>query len=441
MGAAQTHTGPSRGHRGTPFAPPDGPTEAGPDQDDSAPGSGLTLSTVEETPYGVALYWPSGKSPYFRLTWVTADGQRKYRSGGRTHDYAWGRACQLDDELAAADAAGRGSPNAAKTINELTAAWLAALKPSWSDRYNQDQGDRIAKWVTPGYGHLPAGQLNREDVRIILAAPPSRKVTEHLRATVGGLLSWAYDDDWTSGPRSALLPKAPNTAKRARGQVHGENRLHINTTLIPGPDACRALAEAMRDVGGKKYGLKYWLMEAIAASTGVRQGELFALRPSDADLGSESLQVLRQLIRSKGVPPHETLPKWGRTGTTFLPSRTIWGADLHGPLEKYMAGMGPGDLLFPTARKPRTPGQRPWMVASNFDSRVLKPARDWARSGGWDEAWSWHANRHAFCSDLLARGATAADVCLAARHKDPSVTLGMYYSATAGSLARLSALA
>lgn len=430
MGAVQAHTHPPRRDRDLAPAPQTEPSPAGPDADHRPEGGGLTtaLSTVEETPYGVTLYWPSGSSPYFRMTWITPTGERKYSSGGRTHATAWAKACQIDDALAAAQA---GADE--RTVDQLGAAWLADLVASWSDRYGVDQADRIAQWVGPTVGHVKAGALTRDMVRKLLATPPSRSVRRHLRATVGGMLKWGYDNDWTAGPRSALLPAQPKTAKRAAGSVHGENRLHIDAKLIPGPDACKALADAMRVVGGKRYGDQCWLMNALAASTGVRQGELFALRPSDVNLADGSLLVLRQLVRVKGLPPHETLPKWGRTGTTILPATTLWGEDLHGPLAQYLAGKDPEGLIFADTR-----GH--WMTASNFDSRQLKPAREAAAAGGWAKGWSWHAHRHAFCSHLLAGGASAADVCLVARHRDPSVTLGMYYGATEGSLARLHAI-
>jgi len=248
----------------------------------------------------------------------------------------------------------------------------------------------------------------------------------HLRAAIGGMLSWGYDNGWLDQTRDALMPKQPRTAKSRTGKV-GESRLHIDAGLIPSPADCKALADAARVVGGEAHGQQYWLMVAVAASTGVRQGELFALRPSDIDWAAHELRVERQVSRVTGQKLAETPPKWGRTRKTVLPDKTLWSEPLAGPLAAYMADLEPNGLLFPSPR-----GE--WMSGPNFGRRVLKPAR---AAAGWPAGWTLHSCRHSFCSALIAKGVAPQDVARAAGHASSSTTLDMYVSSTAGAMGRL----
>ena len=403
------------------------------------------------SPHGVSLSAPTKARPYYRITYRTKDGQRHQPSGGADFDTAFAKANLIEAELAGAVGDSTGP-----TIAQMSAAWLADMEPDWSMRHHDDQTKLIKKWVTPALGSLPAAELTRDDIKTTLATPDNAHERRKLRACVGGLLKWGYDNTdpvtrqpYTTGPRAMFVPAQARTAKAARGRVHGEHRLHIADKLIPGPDACQDLADAMRAVGGEgRWGDQLWLMEAIASSCGIRQGELFAARPFWVDLTAGTLHVHKQLIRVPGHPPEETEPKWGRRRTTVLPEHTIWGEPLREPLAAYMAGMDPHELLFPAQRGG-------WMTASNFDSRQFGKARKAAP--GWKASWTWHSNRHAFCSYLLASweeerdadgsitrarkvAAQDVDVAAAAGHIDTGVTRGMYVSGTEGTMDRLNAV-
>jgi integrase len=79
------------------------------------------------------------------------------------------------------------------------------------------------------------------------------------------------------------------------------------------------------------------------------------------------------------------------------------------------------------------------MHPSNMSRSWLKAARA-AAAPAWSPNWSWHGLRHAFCTDLLVKGAQDTDVALAAGHRDSGVTRAMYVGATAGTSGRLNAL-
>jgi integrase len=363
-------------------------------------------------------------SPYYRAAWYTIAGKRQHRSLGTNYRTAAAKAADIEKSLVQATE-GPG----ALIIDDLTDAWLAAMTPHWSLRHAADQRAAVARWVEPEVGDLPVSSLDRTMVARLLADPAAPSARRQLRATLGGLVGWGYANQWLGFTRDQLLPPTPRTSRSQAGRVHGQSRLHVDVKRIPSPDDCRRLAEAARVVGGERFGAQWWLMVAVAASTGVRQGELFALRPADVDLTAGKLRVERQVLRANGVTTQEDRPKWGRTRTANLPSKTLWGEPLAAPLRAYMAGKAPDGLLFPNSR-----GE--WLNGSNWGRRVLKPAR---RAAGWRPGWTGHSLRHAYCSELLARGVAPQDIADSAGHRDTSVTLSLYVQATAGVAGRLNA--
>lgn len=230
-----------------------------------------------------------------------------------------------------------------------------------------------------------------------------------------------------------LRPLQPRTAKSSSGVKHGESHQFIDPSERPSAQACGDLATALAAQAGTsakdaRWADQLWLMVAVAASCGVRQGELLDLRVRQLSFSAALLHVDRQLIRVSGTPAHSAAPKWGRRRTTILPELTLWGDPLAARLEAFVAGRPADALVFPSRRGS-------WIHASNFGKRDLMPARQAAPR--WQEAWSWHSLRHAFCSHLLVEGALDTDVALAAGHRDTSVTRAMYVGATAGALTRL----
>lgn len=402
-----------------------GPAAVPPPDDDGPVGWVGPVVKGRRLKHGVKITGPTPASRYYRAEWRTPPkNQRHFSSLGTNYYLAAPRAEELDRLLALMENNVADLP-----IEELAAAWIADLSLVWSPRHAADQARHVEEWVCGWVGDLEVAKLDRAMVRYLLAKPAAPSARRQLRALLGGMLSWGFANNWLTQPRAMLLPPAPRTAKRRAGRAVGESRLHIDDNLIPSPDDCRRLADAARDVGGAKHGQQWWLMIAVAASTGVRQGELFALRPADLDLKAGSLHVERQLTRVIGRKPAETPPKWGMVRTTVLPAETLWGEPLHAPLAEYMKGKSTDALLFPNSR-----GQ--WIHASNWGRRVLKPAREAAK---WRPEWSQHSTRHSYCSEMIARGVAPQDVANSAGHSSPATTLSMYTRSTEGVLGRLNA--
>jgi hypothetical protein len=421
----------------------------------------VTKREVWETDHGVTMYEPTKARPYYRLTWYTPEGARQAASGGKDRDQAWAKAWDIDAQLAQAVADPSG-----RIVNDLLNAWLPKARKEYSETHWDKYLRMSERFISPLLGQHAAWTLTREDIKAVLEAPGAESAKRHTRNALGAMLTWGHENDWVEQPYGHFFPRRARTAKQQAGRKHGEMVQFIPQELRPSPEACRALAEAMAAAGGNKYGEQLWLMTAAAASCGPRQGELFAatrsrLRPevgkwlidrqvvrvkkktarvvaaleaADDDL-EDTLDGLVVTDADEDTPDGTvriTPPKWGRTRETILPAVTIWGEPFAERLVAYAATRRPDEVLFPAARGG-------FLHPSNFRRAWLTVARTSA-APEWSAAWSWHSLRHAFCTDLLARGARDTDVALAAGHRDSGVTRAMYVGATEGTADRLNAL-
>ncbi|HEY0560103.1 MAG TPA: site-specific integrase [Frankiaceae bacterium] len=391
------------------------------------------IRTIEETDHGVLLY-PPKEHPYYRLVWHTPDGQRKTTTAGRDRDQAWAKAWVIDAELAKSTA-----DPFDRDISQFAEAWLEAMAKHWGPLHTQKNRQMAEGYIIPQLGTAPAWTLTREQVKQCAEGPASAGTRKHLRSALGSMLTWGFSEDWTSQPREHFFPRQPRTHQSGKGRQHGENHQFISPRMRPSPAACKALAEALHaqqmptseGPGNPELAEELWLMAATAASCGLRQGEQWASLVGDLDFASGQWHIERQVIRPKGGPML-TLPKWGRIRDTIIPELTIWGEPLRDRLAAHVDGRQPDELLFPALRGG-------YFHPSNFARDHLNAARAVA-APIWQRDWTWHSLRHAFCTDLLQRGARDTDVALVAGHRNSATTRNMYVGATAGTTGRLNDL-
>jgi integrase len=387
---------------------------------------------IWETPRGVQLHPPTSARPYFRIVYRDRNGQRHQPSGGKDQKGAWAKACEIDRQLELAV-----TDKSERTVAELRDAFLADMTPHWSPRHAQDTGTYLDAALVDLLAS-PCWELTRDDIAAAINRGATARMRQHYRAPFGKMISWGYDEEWVPQPREALVRRKHKTARAEHGRAHGEAHEYVNPRLIPSADDVRRVADAMYTIGGPKNGERAWLMTAIAASCGLRWGELADLRAGRLNFDQGDLHVLTQVVwlkkdhkdATRPYGPIQTPPKWGRVRTTVLPKLTLWGEPLRDRLGAYMAAreLGPDDLLFPNA-------DGGWVHASNHARDLWTPARE--ATPGWAKSWTWHGMRHAFCSHLIATRASVADVSLAAGHRDTGTTLRMYVSATRGTTGRL----
>jgi len=157
-----------------------------------------------------------------------------------------------------------------------------------------------------------------------------------------------------------------------------------------------------------------------ALGSGLRRGELCALRWSNIDLDSRTLRVTESLEQTQaGLRFKAPKTKHGLRSMT-LPASVITDLRAHWRTQneqRLALGIGrgtPTDLVFPA-----------------WDGRPLLPntlSREWSRTiaaiGG--RRISLHALRHTHASSLIAAGVDILTVSRRLGHANPTITLGVY---------------
>jgi integrase len=161
-------------------------------------------------------------------------------------------------------------------------------------------------------------------------------------------------------------------------------------------------------------------MVAVAVGTGMRRGEMLALRWRDVDLDAAVVRVERSLEETKaGLRFKEPKTRQGRRNIA-LPSslvsdlRSHWRSQQEQRLALGMGRSGPDDLVFCTVDgKPKSPNNvtREW-------SRLAK-AKKFPKV-------SFHALRHTHVSQLIASGMDVLTISRRIGHASPSITLNVY---------------
>lgn len=141
--------------------------------------------------------------------------------------------------------------------------------------------------------------------------------------------------------------------------------------------------EAERLVAGA--GETWRPMILLALRTGLRHGELLALRWEDVDLGTKKLHVRRTVWRGE-----EGSPKGGRARVVPLSSEALAALERLVPRERGPHAAGTGYVFSDEGRR-LTAGETKWPLWSACK------AGDVARCG-------WHVLRHTFASHLVMRG-------------------------------------
>jgi integrase len=184
---------------------------------------------------------------------------------------------------------------------------------------------------------------------------------------------------------------------------------------------------------------------ALAVFTGIREGELFALRWSDIDLGREWGEI--DLERGRGEPKPDSgvihirrtlrsaikgfefgSPKTDKSTRTIAISSTVTGALLEHRTRQSaeVIALGPAwdqsDLVFAN-----TVGSH--LSPQNFLRRDFRPALK--RAGL--PSITFHQLRHTAASLALAQGVPVADVSAMLGHAGPHITLKIYAHIMPGS--------
>lgn len=386
------------------------------------------ISINPPTPNDVA----RGK-PYHRIVYYDGAGVRRFASGGRTFQEA------LDALPVIRKRMEEQLTRELRPVHELAAEFLAdhGLSPrGWSRKHHSGQAWLMKHYVIPAWGCLPCGEITARKVKELVLSAPTEGEQRRLRSAVSGLLKYAYAEDWTKVEAGALL-KTANLRKRVQESLD-EPEGRISEADVPTHDEVGALASQVDLLARAPEW--YSLLVMVPAYTGLRLGEVLALRKRDIDLRARRIHVRRQYTEVDGKPVLGP-PKRGSSRITVIPRLTPKSATYPEgyPLLEMLSKRweqleDPEDVLFPAPRG------GDWR-RSNFSRRFFIPA---ATAAGWrvnangDIRLKYHSLRHRFCTWMLwERGKSPQDVAVAAGHKDVSITLKIYSGDDGHALERL----
>jgi len=192
----------------------------------------------------------------------------------------------------------------------------------------------------------------------------------------------------------------------------------------PTVEQYEAFVRACPVLGG--YGSTMRLMIEVAAWTGIRQGELFALRWEDVD--EAGLLHIRQSRKRGGTIGK---PKNGRERTIVCPGWIVEKLGDHPPK--------PGsEFVFHSPEgKPLLRGTFGWSwekvrAAANIEGRSVMEIR--AEKG--QEQIRWHDWRHFCASQAMDRGLSVADIAAQLGHLDNGILVAKRYGHPDAELAR-----
>jgi integrase len=250
------------------------------------------------------------------LTWTDNDGKRHRRVvSGSTSAQARDRLDDLRRELKL----GTITPAGGGTVAEYLTDWLererTRIRPStWRGREQH-----VRAYLIPAFGRLALARLTPVQVeramntfaesgrpkttekfsRALPARPVSPLTVRHVRATLRRALADAVRDGRV-GRNAAADARPPYVPHRPVG-------------YLSAPDVRRLLDATRND----PFGLVY----ALAASTGLRLGELLGLTWPDVDLEAGTLTVRRSLARARDGGWTLSQPKSAKSRRTIpLPS-------------------------------------------------------------------------------------------------------------------------
>lgn len=409
------------------------------------------------------IYPPTPGKKYHQIAYYL-DGVRHTTSAGKTAKEAQAKASRI---------AAIVGTDAVKSLNTVSQMWSEWTSPNtararvWGSKHQAAMEWIGKRHIDPTIGSLVCADLRRSDLQRCVDHAPTAQEGKRLRTALNTCLKWGFQESYLVKPVEQLLGGVhwvgTTRANLSRGQLsapnvseQGADPLWVPPDAIPGAEEVAELAYQMKELVGATVGALYVF---AAAYSGMRQGELFALRAAKVDTANRRIRIDQQRVEAGGKV-QVTAPKNRKNRTTIYPRRTPKtkrfpkGFDLAGEMarqQKKVQGIrGSQALMFPA------PGGDMWNP-SNFLSRRFHPAAAaarWPTKKVWRArgsnapvqtdtlAWTWHSLRHVFCSyylwDLKAK---PVDVSQAVGHSSVEITLKVYASDAPGALERLGKLA
>jgi integrase len=314
---------------------------------------------------------------------------------------------------------------------ELTRLMAAANKGDYVDPSKATLADFLDRWETWASTQVSAKTLERykelakHHVRPHLGSAKVQKLRAVNFAELYGKLQQSKADGG-----AGLAPRTVGHVHRLMHRVLGHAvkwgviannpvasaeppRVQRAEIEILAPDQVKIVLKALRD--GPLYPVA-----VVGLATGMRRGEIVALRWSDLDLDQGKIRVERSLEQTNaGLAFKAPKTKAGRRSISIPTSivtelRTHWRRQQEQRLSLGLGKAASDDLAF--ARHDGTPWPPDSLTADWARAiRILKLPKV-----------TLHALRHTHVSQLIASGLDVVTVSRRIGHSNPTVTLGVY---------------
>ena len=389
---------------------------------------------VIELECGVTVYPARGEGGRWRAVWQENGVRRQCEAA--TEDRLAARLEKVTERLMA------DAPNLERPGADLIAWYLSpdrhpAGRP-WSAKHADTQRRLCERFAAPVIAPITCQDIKIADMQRAVNAAPTPGEGARLHRCLSAMVTAGITGGYLTNPRLREVHWQAGNRPAPGPQVsmQGESAQFVDPSEIPAAADVARLGQALAD--GRRGDLQE-LMANMAAYSGLRQGELFALATGQIDPATRVIDVDRKVIEVGGKLLTGA-PKGRKRRKTIYPARTPQAYPLADKITARIAaaraerdaGTNPLGLMFPSPRGT-------YWRSSNFDRRVLAPAY---RAAGWRDAdgngkWTWHSLRHVLCTTaLFTWKLDATDVSAMAGHANVRTTLDMYIGTTAGVLDR-----
>jgi integrase len=286
------------------------------------------------------------------------------------------------------------------TVEKFLRLWLDATRPRLAAKTHERYSSLVQLYVLPVIGQLRLGKVEPKHLRQLyqsmIEKGLSKQTALHVHRALHTAFAYGVREERILGENIVSLVKAPQPDARTPMNISREQ--------------VRAVILAAK--GGRLE-----IPVILAATTGLRRGELLALRWSDVDLDHASVHVLQSLEQTRTNGVRVKSPK-SRSSRRLVPI----APECVEMLRKHKAEQGvtrtpeysDNDLVMPN-----TDGS-PW-PPDNFSAQFSKLARTAGCRG-----FRFHDLRHAFATLTLSSGTSIKDVQNLLGHSSASLTLSTY---------------
>jgi integrase len=288
------------------------------------------------------------------------------------------------------------------TVADWLTLWLASTKIEVSPKTHERYAEIVRCYLVPALGKIGLQRLTPSDIQRAYASftrNPSPRTRRHIHRILKSALARAVEQQALARNPADALKRLPKVERK--------------------PITALTVEQSQRLLAAIRHTTTYW-PTMLALATGLRRGELLALRWRNVDLGAGAIRVVQSLEQTKaGLRFKSTKSEKGRG--VALPAFAIAELRRHKQAQaETLLALGArqsGDTLV-CARVDGEPKQ-PASLTHEFTYLIGRMGRDFPRV-------RFHDLRHSHATQLLANGVHPKVVQERLGHSTIAVTMDIY---------------